>query len=355
MTDIESDQTKAGTEPGITEVSDGTDHPSLTREELERRHQHTIEKAELSDLEIGEIGEQSSLWADAWRILRKKPIFVVSALLIIVFVAMAIFPQTFSSIPTLFVEQTCPQGQEGCWQNPQYAELGRSAEAPSAEHWFGLDVQGRDQVTRVIYGARNSLLIGLTVSLGATIIAIALGSMAGYFGRWADALLSRLTDIWFVIPTLLAGIAFLNIVPTRGPLVVSAVLIAFGWASMMRIVRSSVISERNQEYVQAARALGAGPTRIMFKHILPNSLAPVLVFATITLGVIIQVEATLSFLGVGLQLPAISWGLMVSEAQRRVQSSPHLLVYPGLFISMTVFAFILMGDALRDALDPRLR
>ncbi len=361
MTDTDSERVKdktgraRNTRAGGGGGSGDPAAPSLTTEERKRRDRHTIEKAELSDREIGGIGEESSLWSDAWDSLKRKPIFLVSAFLIAVFVAMAVAPGVFASIPPLFVDQTCPEGEGGCWQNPQYAELGRSAESPSSEHWFGHDVQGRDQVTRVVYGARNSLTIGLLVAGSATVIALLLGSMAGYFGRWADALLSRITDIWFVIPLLLAGIAFLNIVPRRGPLQVAAVLTAFGWASMMRIVRSSVISEKNQEYVQAARALGAGPIRIMFRHILPNSLAPVLVFTTITIGVIIGAEATLSFLGVGLQLPAISWGLMVSEAQRRVQTSPHLLLYPGFFVSATVFAFILMGDALRDALDPRLR
>lgn len=301
------------------------------------------------------VGARSSLWSDAWRQLRRDPLFVASAVLVIVVTVMALAPHLF----TFWMGEDCAAPSritgEQCWRDPDYAELSRSAERPSAQHPFGFDIQGRDQFTRVVYGAKNSMAIGLSVTIGAVLIAVALGSLAGYVGGWIDAIIARFADIFFAIPVTLAGIAFLNILPNRGILEVSAVLMAFGWPTMMRIARSSVLSEKEREYVLAARALGAGNRRIIFRHILPNSFAPVIVYATIFIGVIIGAEATLSFLGVGLQLPAISWGLMVSEAQTRVLQAPHLLLFPGLFISVTVFSFILMGDALRDALDPRLR
>lgn len=306
--------------------------------------------------ESQEVGERSSLWGDAWKTLRRDPLFIASASLILVFVLMAIVPQAFLFwIDGNDCERASRTMGENCWQDPEYAELGRSAESPSAEHPFGFDVQGRDQVTRVVYGARNSITIGVSVTVGALLIALTLGSLAGYLGGTFDAVSSRFTDIFFAIPVTLAGIAFLNILPDRGVVEVSGVLIMFGWTTMMRIVRSQVISEKEREYVLAARSLGANSFRIITRHILPNSIAPVTVYATIFIGVIIGAEATLSFLGVGLQLPAISWGLMVSEAQRRLLQAPHLLIFPGIFISLTVFGFILMGDALRDALDPRLR
>lgn len=306
--------------------------------------------------ESEDVGERSSLWGDAWKSLRTDPLFIVSATLITLFVLMAIVPQAFVFWldPEDCVATSRTHGEQ-CWQDPEYVELGRSAEAPSADHPFGFDVQGRDQVTRVVYGARNSITIGLLVVSGSLVIALFVGSLSGYLGGAFDAIGSRVTDVFFAIPVTLAGIAFLNILPNRGVLEVSAVLIAFGWPTMMRIVRSQVISEKEREYVLAARSLGAGAGRIITRHILPNSLAPVIVYATIFIGVIIGAEATLSFLGVGLKLPAISWGLMVSESQRRLLQAPHLLLFPGLFISLTVFSFILMGDALRDALDPRLR
>lgn len=293
--------------------------------------------------EAAPVGKRSSLWGDAWADLRRNPLFVVSGLLVVLFVAMALVPQWFA----LLVPEP--------FNDPAFADLSRSLDAPSAQHWFGFDVQGRDLLVRVVYGARNSLRIGLTTMLGATAIALLLGCLSGYYGGWFDAVIARFADIFFAIPVVLAGIAFLNVIGDRSWITVSLVLCLFGWPTMMRIARSAVLSEKEREYVLAARALGARDHRIMFRHILPNAVAPVVVYATIFTGVIIGAEATLSFLGVGLQLPAISWGLMVAEAQTRVLQAPHILLFPGLFISVTVFSFILMGDALRDALDPRLR
>lgn len=302
------------------------------------------------------IGKRSSLWGDAWKVLRKNPLFIISSILLIIIVLMAIFPQLFVMLnsATDCAAQSASTGAY-CWRDPQYAELAHSAEPPSATHWFGFDVQGRDMFTRIIYGARNSIAIGLSTTFGLFLVALILGSLAGYYGGWLDAFVARVADIFFAIPTTLAGIAFLNLLANRGVIEVSAVLIAFGWPGMMRIVRSSVVGEREREYVQAAKALGAGPWRVIVRHILPNSLAPVVVYGTLMVGSMIGAEATLSYLGVGLQLPTISWGLMVSEAQKRLLQAAHLLIFPGVFISVTVFSFILMGDALRDALDPRLR
>jgi oligopeptide transport system permease protein len=182
-----------------------------------------------------------------------------------------------------------------------------------------------------------------------------LGSVAGYYGRWVDAVIARITDVWFAIPLILAGIVFLRALGNQGFWMVSLVLIVFGWPTMLRLLRSTVLSVKETEYVDAARALGASDFRIITRHILPNAMTPVIVYATITVGVVVSVESTLSFLGVGLQLPAISWGLMISVAQTRILGAPHLLFFPGIFLSVTVFSFILMGDALRDALDPKLR
>jgi len=193
------------------------------------------------------------------------------------------------------------------------------------------------------------------VTVFAVIIAVILGSLAGYYGRFLDTIIARITDIWFAIPTILGGIVILSLLQERGLWQVSLVLIVLGWPTMLRLLRSAVLSAKEQEYVDAARALGASDFRIITRHILPNAIAPVIVYATITVGVIISAEAALSFLGVGLQLPAISWGLMISVAQTRILQSPHLLLFPGAFLSLTVFSFILMGDALRDALDPKLR
>lgn len=279
----------------------------------------------------------ASLWGDAWRELRSRPVFVISAILIFVLVLMAAWPGLFTSI------------------DPRQCSLSNSLLRPSAEHWFGTDLQGCDYYARTVHGARISITIGLLVTIFATLIAVIGGSIAGFYGGFVDTIIARITDVWFAVPTILGGIVILTLFGERGVFQVSLVLIVLGWPTMLRLARSAVLSVKEEEYVDAARALGASDFRIITRHILPNSLAPVIVYATITVGVIIAAEAALSFLGVGLQLPAISWGLMISVAQNRILTAPHLLLFPGLFLSVTVFSFILMGDALRDALDPKLR
>ncbi len=285
------------------------------------------------------VGKPASLWSDAWADLRRKPIFIVSAVLILLMITMALFPQLFASAD--------PRAQGAC-------NLSNSLVRPSSEHIFGYDLQGCDYYTRTIYGARTSVSIGVVVTFFSVLIAVFFGSIAGYYGGVWDAIIARITDIWFAIPLILAGIAYLNARP-RSFFNVAFILIVFGWPTMLRLMRSSVLAARDADYVDAARALGASDRRIIMRHILPNGITPVIVYATISVGVIIAAEATLSFLGVGLQLPAISWGLMISTAQNRILTAPHLLFFPGIFLSVTVFSFILMGDALRDALDPKLR
>jgi oligopeptide transport system permease protein len=282
-------------------------------------------------------GRRASLWADAWRELRHNPLFVVSALLMSVFVVMAAVPRLFTGA------------------DPRNCDLSRSLQRPSAEHWFGYDVLGCDYYARVIYGARVSITIGITVTVCAVFIALILGSLAGYYGGLVDTVIARITDIIFGLPFVLGAIVILSVVSDRSLFWVSVVLIVLGWTTMTRLMRSSVLGVRDMDYVKAAKALGASDFRLLTRHVLPNAIAPMIVYATIYVGIIIAAEATLSFLGVGLQLPAISWGLMISDAQTRVLSAPHLLFFPGVFLSLTVLAFILMGDALRDALDPKLR
>jgi ABC-type dipeptide/oligopeptide/nickel transport system permease subunit len=282
-------------------------------------------------------GRRASLWADAWRELRHNPLFLVAAGLILLFVVMAAVPQLFTS------------------RNPHACDLSNSLVTPSSEHWFGFDLQGCDYYTRVIYGARVSIVIGVVTTVFSVLIAMVLGSLAGYYGGWVDGVISRFTDIVFGLPFILGAIVVLSVIGDHSLWWVTLVLVLLGWTTMTRLSRSSVLSVRDSDYVNAAKALGASDLRILLRHVLPNAIAPVIVYATIYIGIIIAAEAALSFLGVGLQLPAISWGLMISEAQTRVLTAPHLLLFPGAFLSLTVLSFILMGDALRDALDPKLR
>jgi oligopeptide transport system permease protein len=280
---------------------------------------------------------QASLWGDAWRQLRRKPLFIVSALLVLLFTVMAIAPGLFTN------------------QDPRDCNLSHSLERPSAGHWFGYDLQGCDYYSMTIYGTRPSLAIGLLVVLVDAIIAVILGCIAAYFGGAYDTVIARTADIFFAIPITLGGIVILNVLRTHSLLTVSLVLVILGWPTIMRLMRSTVLATKEVDYVAAARALGASNWRVLSRHIVPNAIAPVIVYSTISVGIIISAEAALSFLGVGLQLPAISWGLMIAAAQSRVLTAPYLLLFPSLFLSMLVLSFILMGDALRDALDPKLR
>jgi peptide/nickel transport system permease protein/oligopeptide transport system permease protein len=280
-----------------------------------------------------------SLAGDAWRDLRRNPIFWIAATLVVVFVVMAAIPVAYTSI------------------DPRACDLSRSLEKPSGTHWFGTDVQGCDVYALTIYGARASILVGLLSTLVAGVLALVVGMAAGFYGGWVDAVLARATDIVLGIPLLLAAIVFSRSFGTRnlGVWPVVIVLGVLGWTTAARVIRSSVITAKQQDYVQAARMLGAGNGRIMLRHILPNAIAPATVVLTIALGSFIATEATLSFLGTGLKPPAISWGGNISTAQGRFYEAPWPLLFPAGFLALTVLAFIMLGDAVREAFDPRLR
>lgn len=229
-----------------------------------------------------------------------------------------------------------------------------SLKSPSLEHPFGTDLLGRDILSRIIYGSRVSLQVGIIAVAISVFIGLILGLVAGFFGSWVDVVIMRLVDITYAFPFLLFAIAIMTIL---GPGFIN-VFIAIGiinWAWFARVVRGSVLSTREQEYVMAAKALGASPIRIMFKHIMPNVVAPVIVGAALNSGYAILAEAALSFLGIGVQPPNPSWGLMLSDARSYISNAPWMTVYPGLAISITVLGFILFGNGLRDAIDPRLK
>jgi peptide/nickel transport system permease protein len=225
---------------------------------------------------------------------------------------------------------------------------------PSTKYWFGTDQIGRDVLSRVIHGSRISLKIGFTATAMSLLIGVSLGAVAGYFGGILDTLISRLTDILLAIPYIVLAVAIASIYG-RSENTVILVLGLTGWLAITRIVRSSFLSLKQLEYVEAARALGYKGRRIMFRHILPNAVQPVIVYGTISVGGVILAEAALSFLGVGPQDPSPAWGLMVSLAKGRIANAPHELFFPGAAIIATVLAFVFIGDGLRDALDPKLK
>jgi oligopeptide transport system permease protein len=288
-------------------------------------------------LDVGAPVREAGLWSDAWRQLRRNPLFLGPVAVIALFTVMAVVPGLFTRV------------------DPRACDLSHSLLRPRAGHWFGYDLQGCDYYAKVIHGARVSMTIGITTVAGTALVAVVLGTLAGFYGGIADTLIARVTDVWFALPTFLGAVVVLSVLGGNGLPQLTLVLVIFGWPTMTRLMRSAVLTVRDMEYVTAARALGAGDLRLMMRHVLPNALAPVIVYGAIRVGIVISAEATLSFLGLGLQLPAISWGLMIAGAQPRLLSAPHLLLFPGLFLSVTVLAFVLLGDALRDAFDPRLR
>lgn len=280
----------------------------------------------------------SSMWGEAWKQLRRRPLFWIAATIITLAVLLALFPQLFTST------------------NPKYCELSNSLAPARSGHPFGFDRQGCDIYSRVIYGARASVSVGLFTTLVVTFLGTLIGTLAGYFGGWVDALMSRLTDIFFAVPLVLAAIVFMQLFKdNRNVWMVVFVLSVFGWTSIARIARGAVLSGKNEEYVTAARATGASQWRIVTSHILPNAAAPIIVYATVALGTFIVAEATLSFLGVGLPSSIVSWGGDISAAQAALRTQPMVLFYPAIALGLTVLSFIMMGDAVRDALDPKAR
>jgi ABC-type dipeptide/oligopeptide/nickel transport system permease subunit len=282
-----------------------------------------------------DISAARPLRAEVWRRFRRNKLAVAGVVFIILLILVAIFASVIA--PYSITERTSEFRQ-----------------GPSADHWFGTDRIGRDVFSRVVYGARVSLKVGILATLLSLIIGVLGGAAAGFLGGAVETIIMRLTDIFLAIPYIILAVALATVLG-RGENTVIVVLGLTGWLAICRIVRSSFLSLRQLEYVEAATAVGAGRLRIMFRHILPNALQPIIVYGTIAVGSAILAEAALSFLGVGAEPPTPAWGLMVDEGRGDLVNAPHLLYFPGGAIFLTVLAFQFMGDGLRDALDPRLR
>jgi peptide/nickel transport system permease protein len=224
--------------------------------------------------------------------------------------------------------------------------------SPSSHFLLGTDDQGRDILVRVAYGARISLIVGVVATLLEVVIGTVLGLAAGYFGKVVDTVIARMIDIVLSIPFLLFAISLVSISHPSLTIVIVVIGI-FGWAAVARVVRGQVLSLREKEYIEAARALGAGPWRIMFIDILPNIVAPIIVYASLLIPVTIVIEASLSYLGVGVPPPTADWGTMISGAQQVYQQAWWYLLFPSAALLITTVAFNIFGDGLRDALDPR--
>lgn len=294
--------------------------------------------------------KQRGLWSDAFHDLRKRPTVIISSVVILLILLIAFVPGLFNF-----------QGQD-----VKYCDLALTRGPMSGSHWFGFDEFGCDYYAQAIYGAGPSIQLAVIVVTVTLIIGGFIGVLAGFYGGWVDALFSRIVDVFNSIPFLLGAVLLLTMfrdvkIPFVGgrlqAIIPAAItLIIFGWTSTMRLIRASVIESRGLDYVQAARSLGASDMRIMFRHILPNAMAPVVSLIPLSIASMISVEATLSFIGLGVRAPEITWGMMISSgAGYFTNGFPRLLIVPSAFLIATVLSFVLLGDAIRDALDPKLR
>jgi oligopeptide transport system permease protein len=276
-----------------------------------------------------------SLWADAWKRLRRNKAAVASA---IVLATIALVSALAPWLPFL--------------QDPTVQDLALGAMPPSGAHWYGTDELGRDTLARVIHGGRISLLVGIVATAVSLIVGVSWGATSGYLGGKTDDFMMRVVDVLYSLPYIFLVILLL-VFFSRSLLMLFVALGLVQWLTMARIVRGQVLSLKAQNFVEAARALGASDAAIIFRHIVPNTLGPVIVYTTLTVPAIILQEAFLSFLGLGVQPPNASWGTLVADGAKLVALFPWLVVFPGLALSTTLLCFNFLGDGLRDALDPQ--
>lgn len=281
----------------------------------------------------------SNLWLDAWRDMRKRPMFYISGVLILLVTLVALFPTLFTQVPP---DLDC--------------QLSNSNGPPAPGHILGYTKQGCDIFSRIVHGTSTSLSVGVIVVVMTTILGIFFGAIAGFYGRWVDAVLSRVGDIFFAIPYILAAVVVMSVFSAyRNVFIISLAIGIFAWPSTARVLRAEILRVKNSDFVMAATAIGVSRFRILMRHVMPNSLAPVIVVTTMSLAAAIVAEATLSFLGVGLPTTFMSWGNDISQAQSDLRTAPQALIYPSIALSITVLAFIMMGEVIRDALDPKER
>ena len=282
-----------------------------------------------------------SLWADAWRRLRRNRMALACGA---IFLAVCLFSLAGPLVAGWVA------GLDGLAQDTR---LG--ATAPSWHHWMGTDQLGRDMLVRTMDGGGIAILVGLTATMVALVIGVSWGAVAGYAGGRLDELMMRIVDILYAFPTVVFVIVIMAVFRTRSLVVLFALIGAIQWLTMARIVRGQVLSLRHREFVEAARCVGASTPRILFRHIVPNCLGPIIVYATLSIPVVMLTEAFLSFLGLGVRAPHASWGTLVNEGAQLVAIYPWILLGPGLAMSLTIFALNFLGDGLRDAFDPQLR
>ena len=296
---------------------------------------NTEQTALLIEAEVMEAEDGASLWHDAWLRLKKNRAAVTGGVVLVVMVVLAILTPWIA-----------PYGYEA-----QNLDLG--ATPPSAAHWLGTDIFGRDLLTQILYGGRISLAVGFIATAVALVIGVTWGAVAGYVGGRIDSVMMRFVDILYALPFMIF-IILLMVVFGRNILLLFLAIGAVEWLTMARIMRTQVQSLRQQEFVEAAVSLGLPPSAIIFKHIIPKALGPIIVYTTLTIPSVMLLEAFLSFLGLGIQPPQTSWGLLISYGAETMEEYPWLLIFPGLALTITLFSLNFLGDGLRDALDVRV-
>jgi len=281
-----------------------------------------------------------SLWGDAWRRLRKNRMAVICAGFLAVMIAWCVIGPWIAG--ALGVDATTQ-------------DIDAGAHGPTWDHWMGTDPLGRDMLVRVMLGGRLALLVAFTATLVAVVVGVSYGATSAYAGGRVDFAMMRVVDVLYGFPVVVFVIVVMSVMQTRSLVVLFALIGAISWMTMARIVRGQVLSLRHRDFVEAARALGAGPGRIVARHLIPNSLGPIIVYATMQLPTVMLTEAFLSFIGLGVQAPKASWGTLVAEGAEKMVVYPWLLIGPGAVMATTIFALNFLGDGLRDALDPHTR
>jgi oligopeptide transport system permease protein len=284
---------------------------------------------------MAQIEKGRSLWQDAFIRLRKNKLAISGLIILILMVILAVLTPWI--VPYSYEEQNLILG----------------ATPPSAAHWMGTDIFGRDQLTRILYGSRISLMVGFIATSVALCIGVLWGTVAGYIGGRVDAWMMRFVDILYALPFTIF-IILLTVVFGRSMLLLFLAIGAVEWLTMARIVRGQVMAMKHQEFVEAAVAMGMSRGRIMLRHVAPNVLGPIIIYTTLTIPSVILLESFLSFLGLGIQPPESSWGSLISAGVETMEEYPWLLIFPALTLSLTLFALNFLGDGLRDALDPRV-
>jgi oligopeptide transport system permease protein len=286
-----------------------------------------------ADLTPDQLERGTSLWGDAWHRLKKNRLAVAGGVTLLVLTLLCVFGPIFS-------------------QSYQIQNLDLGATGPSSAHWLGTDTLGRDLLSRILYGGRISLTVGLVATFVALTIGVTYGAIAGFFGGATDTVMMRIVDILYALPFTIFVI-LLMVFFGRNIVLLFFAIGAVEWLTMARIVRGQIMSIKRMEYIEAARSLGLSRRRIIFRHMIPNILGPVIVYATLTIPAVMLLEAFLSFLGLGVQPPMSSWGVLIKDGAEKMEEFWWLLVFPGGMFSLTLFSLNFLGDGLRDALDVR--